>query len=851
MEIRLARHYGYCFGVQRALDMVHSALKDGPFPVWTLGPIIHNPTAVKELTEMGAMPVSSPREVTAGTLVQRSHGTTKEEAALIPASVRALDATCPFVQRAQKKAEECAGKGMAVVLVGDKDHPETRAIMSHAGKEAVCVRDAGELRDILDWLAGREVALLAQTTSRRAEVEKTVAELKKAGISVHSSNTICTATQKRQDATMELAKECQVVLVVGGRTSANTRQLLEIARQCGAEAYLVESAKEVQAAWFVGKSRVGIAAGASTPDRVIKEVVGKVEELEKPNCEMEPEKEKGPETPSEPESQPESEETEALEVAPLDRKEEEPQPETEEVPDEVPEEAAEEAACEGPQEELQETEAMGKSAEDLYAETFKSLEEGQIVQGKVVSVDDNGALVDVGAKSEGLIPASEFQRKGAFATPPLSPGDEIMVCVQSSDPGDGILRLSKRRADEEAAWRKVEEAHEEGSIVEAPVVQEVKGGLVVDVGLRGFVPASQVERGYVNDLSKYVGNTLTMKVLELDRNKNRVVLSQRIVLEEEHERLCAETWATIAEGQVRRGVVKGITDFGVFIDLGGVDGLLHISELSWGRVKHPSEVVKEGEEIDAKVLRVDREKGKISLGRKQVLPDPWETAEAKYPVDSVLEGEVTRTAPFGAFVQLEPGVEGLVHISEIADRHITKPEEEVNAGDRVFVRVLRVRQNERRVSLSIRQADQIVLPEPEPEAEPEVEADAVLEVVHDPVPEVEPEAASDVVPDEACDAAPEQEPEVEVDAAPEVTSEAAPVVEPEVEPGVEADEVPVQEPETEPAAAPDVTPEVEPTAEPEAVPDEEGTELAKLESETAVEGTCQAEISEETPPENQ
>jgi 4-hydroxy-3-methylbut-2-enyl diphosphate reductase len=323
-----------------------------------------------------------------------------------------------------------------------------------------------------------------------------------------------------------------------------------------------------------------------------------------------------------------------------------------------------------------------------------------------VSIDENGALIDVGAKSEGTIPASELQRKGAFPQEPLVPGQEIMVYVMSSDSGDGGLRLSRRRAEEEVSWQNLEEAFKDGRVIEAPVAQEVKGGLVVDVGLRGFVPASQVERGYVNDLSRYVGRNLRLKVLELDRSKNRVVLSQRVVLESEHDSLCQETWATIAEGQVRRGTVKGITDFGVFVDLGGVDGLLHISELAWGRVKHPSEAVHEGEEIDVKVLRVDKEKGKISLGRKQVLPDPWEGVEAKYPVGAVIEGEVTRTAPFGAFVQIEPGVEGLVHISEVSNQHITKPEEAVNSGDKVQVKVLRVRAEERRISLSIKQAEQ-------------------------------------------------------------------------------------------------------------------------------------------------
>lgn len=668
-EIKLARFRGYCFGVRRAIDMVERALDEGPYPIWTLGPVIHNPAVVQSLLERGVRMARTPEEAREGTLVLRTHGTTLEEMRRLP-DVRIVDATCPFVLRAQKKAKEFTASGKIVLLVGDREHPEVRSILSHAGAGALCVRDASELDQAVKNLEGRPVAVIAQTTARKDEVEKVINELKKRGISVELANTICTATEERQMATLELAKECDLVLVVGGRTSANTNQLLRIARENGAEAYLVESADDVLPGWLSGKRRVGVAAGASTPDRVIKEVVGKVEELQKSNQEDKPEE--------------------------LREKEE-----------------SGSAANQGgktPESEQGEVGVAGdRTAKELYDQSFKTLQEGQIVRGRVVSVDDNGVLVDVGYKSEGLIPASELQRKGAFQPEKLSPGDEIMVYVLSADSGEGGLRLSKRKADEELAWRRLEEAYREKTIIEAPVVQEVKGGLVVDVGLRGFVPASQVERGYVNDLSKYVGKTLRMKVLELDRSKNRVILSQRVVLEEEHERLCQETWATIAEGQVRRGVVKGITDFGVFVDLGGVDGLLHISELSWGRVKHPSEVVKEGQEIEVKVLRVDKEKGKISLGRKQVLPDPWDSVENKYPVGSVVEGEVTRTAPFGAFVELEPGVEGLVHISEISSKHITKPEEEVNAGDRVMVKVLRVRPEERKISLSIKQADQTLL----------------------------------------------------------------------------------------------------------------------------------------------
>lgn len=659
MEIKLARSIGYCFGVRRAIELVEKAIREGPHPVWTLGPLIHNPVVVSDLATKGAHMAADPADISGGTLVLRTHGTTAEERAKVDGRAdRCLDATCPFVARAQREAEKFASSGHLVVIVGDKDHPEVKAILSYAGSSGISIRDEDEARASIPRLHGHRVAVIAQTTSRRDLVEKVINLFESAGISVDSANTICTATVERQEATRELARESDLLLVVGGRTSANTRQLLKIAQENCKEAYLVETADDVMPQWLCGKRRVGVAAGASTPDRVIKEVVGKVEELEKA------------------------------------------------VHEEKPEELRNEGSENASPSAVAEEEKNAAEAREMYNESFAAFQEGQIIKGRVVSVDENGALVDVGLKSEGTIPASELFRKGAAVQENLSPGDEIMVYVLSADPGEGGLRLSKRRADEELAWRRLEEAFREGKVVEAPVTQEVKGGLVVDVGLRGFVPASQVERGYVADLSKYVGQTLRMKVLELDRSKNRVILSQRVVLEEEHERLCQETWATVAEGQVRRGVVKGITDFGVFVDIGGVDGLLHISELSWGRVKHPSEVLHEGDEIEVKVLRVDKEKGRISLGRKQVLPDPWTGVENRYPVGAVVEGEVTRTAPFGAFVQLEPGVEGLVHISEISSRHIAKPEEELNAGDKVRVKVLRVRPEERKISLSIKQADQ-------------------------------------------------------------------------------------------------------------------------------------------------
>lgn len=662
-EIRFARAMGYCPGVENALRKVREALASGPHPIFTLGPLIHNEQVTGELEKEGVRAIEDLSPVEGGTVILRSHGTPVEE--VLEAEKRAsvvVDATCPFVAKAQEAALAFAKEGRQVFVVGDENHPEVKAILARAGRHARAVTSVADLAGIE---VSPRVGVLAQTTVRERDFLEVVSALKERAGDVVEASTICPATRQRQEATLELAAQSDLVLVVGAKTSANCRQLLKIARETGTDAYLVGTAGEIRSSWLRGRKVVGITSGASTPDRIVKEVAGKLEEMEKELRREEREQEETPTPPSR-----------ELEEAAETR---ESAQETPELPREIP------------------------GGEEMLHQ-FPEIRQGDIIKGTVVSVDENGALVDVGLKSEGFIPAGEISRRGV-PEQEVKAGDEISVYVLSVDSGEGGLRLSKRRADEELAWQRLENARVEGKTIEAPVIQEVKGGLVVDVGVRGFVPASQVERGYVSDLKKYVGKTLRMKVLELDRRKNRVILSQRVVLEEEHERLKQETWATIAEGQVRHGVVKGVTDFGVFVDLGGVDGLLHISELAWGRVRHPSEVVKEGDEIDVMVLRVDKEKGKISLGRKQVLPDPWDQAESKYPAGSVVTGTVTRIAPFGAFVELEPGVEGLVHISELSFERVTRPEDVVKVGDTVRARVLRVRPAERRIALSIKEAD--------------------------------------------------------------------------------------------------------------------------------------------------
>lgn len=339
-----------------------------------------------------------------------------------------------------------------------------------------------------------------------------------------------------------------------------------------------------------------------------------------------------------------------------------------------------------------------------------------IISGKVVQIGTDEVLVDIGYKSEGRIPLNEMglkpnqEPKDAFALE-----QDIDVWVLKVDDAEGNVVLSKRRADAQKAWAELEQLYAEGKPITAEVTQVVKGGLLVDLGVRGFIPASHVSRNYVDDLEKYVGQTLELKIIELDRQKNNVVLSRKDLLEEEYQKAKEEIFNTLEEGSVVDGVVRRITDFGAFVDIGGgVEGLLHVSEMAHSRVKHPSDVVSEGDQVKVMVLGLDKEAERISLGLKQTLPDPWDTIEERYQVGDQVSGIVTRTVDFGAFVKLEDGVEGLIHISQLAHRHVAKTDEVVKSGDEVEAKVISLDPEARRIGLSIREL------EPKPEVKKEV-----------------------------------------------------------------------------------------------------------------------------------
>ncbi|HHW10372.1 MAG TPA: 30S ribosomal protein S1 [Firmicutes bacterium] len=341
-----------------------------------------------------------------------------------------------------------------------------------------------------------------------------------------------------------------------------------------------------------------------------------------------------------------------------------------------------------------------------YAETFVTLEPGSIVKGRVVQINNDEVMVDVGYKTEGRIPLHELGLK-AGQTPQdiLAVGDDVHVYIVKIEDAEGNVLLSKRRADIRLVWDKLEQMYRESQTLEAKVTERVKGGLLVDVGVRGFLPASHVARNYIENLDKFVGETLRLKIIEIDKQRNNVVLSRKVVLEEEYLAAKEKVFSSLKEGMITEGVVKRITDFGAFVDIGsGVEGLLHVSEMAWSRVNHPADVVKEGQVIKVMVLNIDKEHERISLSLKETLPDPWDTVSNRYVVGEIVEGEVTRVVDFGAFVKLEDGIEGLVHISQMAEQHVTNPNEVVKPGDKVQVKIVSLDERARRIGLSIREA---------------------------------------------------------------------------------------------------------------------------------------------------
>jgi small subunit ribosomal protein S1 len=481
-----------------------------------------------------------------------------------------------------------------------------------------------------------------------------------------------------------------------------------------------------------------------------------------------------------------------------------------------------------------------------YDATMQPFEEGEVVTGHVVRIDKDEVLVDIGYKSEGVIPAGELSiRKSVDPREEVELGEEVDAIVLTKEDQDGRLIMSKKRARFEKAWRRIEAAAESGQPVEGNVIEVVKGGLIIDLGVRGFLPASLVDIRRVPNLDEYMGTKIETKVIELNRSRNNVVLSRRAVLEEERKEVRQQILDRLQPGLVVEGQISNIVDFGAFVDLDGIDGLIHISELSWSHVNHPSEILNIGDTVQVKVLDIDRERQRISLGLKQTQEDPWQRIVDTYNIGDELEGTVTKVVTFGAFVEILDGVEGLVHISELAAHHVESPREIVHPGDEIRVKILEIDSERRRLSLSAKRVEDQILPLPRadaPPAQPAGEAESAVEAAAQV--EVEPESAAEATVSEP---EPAGEAESVAEAAPEAGVEPESAAEvPAAEPELVVETVP--EAEVEPEAAAEAQPS-EPESAAEAAPaevePESAAEVPAAEPELAVEAEPEAEVEPE------
>jgi len=665
-EIKLAKTAGFCFGVNRAVDLVYSMLGEGK-KVYTLGPIIHNPQVVADLEKRGVVIVEEIGEVPQGAvIVVRTHGV---PAAVIQAiqdkGLECCDATCPFVSKIHKIVAKQSERGDIVLIAGDPVHPEVRGIRGHCPGESYVFNSVGQLEELLHThpeFSHKSISAVAQTTFNIKVWENCVKKLNLVCTNATVFDTICNATQERQEDAIALSHTCSAMVIIGGRQSSNTAKLRDVcARNC--PTFLIETAKELSGIDFSSYSSIGVTAGASTPAGIIKEVLETMSELLNENPELVEEK---------------------AETA-------------------VP---AEEAAAEQP---AQEEAPAEKSFDEMsFSEaleaSLQSMNTDQKVKGTVVGMSPSEIQVDIGRKHAGYIPLDEFS-----ADPTVNPlevvkvGDVLDLIIMKTNDAEGTVMLSKKRFDAIKAWDDVVKASEDESVLEGVVTDVIKGGVLASTnGVRVFIPASLATASRGEPLEGLLHQHVKFRIIEVNKSRRRAVGSIRAVLKEERKAAEDAFWAQAEVGQVYTGTVRTIVSYGAFVDIGGVDGMVHISELSWNRIKNPSEVVSVGDQIEVYIKALDPEKRKISLGYKKVEDNPWEILRRDYPIGSEVTAKVVGMTAFGAFAQIIPGIDGLIHISQIADHRIEKPQDVLSIGEEVRVKITDIDFDKKRVSLSIR-----------------------------------------------------------------------------------------------------------------------------------------------------
>ncbi|MGI5977113.1 MAG: bifunctional 4-hydroxy-3-methylbut-2-enyl diphosphate reductase/30S ribosomal protein S1 [Candidatus Limivicinus sp.] len=660
-EIRLAKSAGFCFGVSRSVDMAEKLIEDSGSCL-SLGQLIHNEDVVNSLRARGMRVIESASEAGKGDCVLiRAHGVPKrvyDELEQRGAVIK--DATCPRVKAIHKIVNKAAADGRFVIVIGMRKHPEVEAICGWCAEHVVLENPA----ETEVWLNENQlfwtkpITVVVQTTQTRSNFTECCEIIKKRCTNTEISDTICYATSTRQEEAAVLSSQCDAMVVIGGRHSANSVHLAQICAEHCSNVQFIERSDELDLDRLKDAGVVGLTAGASTPSWIIKEVSKKMSDEVK----------------------------------------------VEETKDE-----------------------KEKSFDEMLEETLKTIYNGDKVTGTVVAITGTEISVDLGTKYSGFIPTTEFTDDGIKVEDAVKVGDTIEAIVVRVNDVEGTAQLSKKRLDAAKLWNDIEAAVDDGTVMEGVVNEVNKGGVVANIkGIRVFIPASQTDLPRDADLSQLLKKTVRLKITEVNKARKRVVGSIRRVAQAERRARIEAIWNEIEIGKEYHGVVKSLTSYGAFVDIGGIDGMAHVSELSWKRIHQPSDVVSVGDELDVYVINFDKEKRRISLGCKRPEDNPWNIFAAKYNVGDVASVKIVKLMPFGAFAEVVEGVDGLIHISQIANRRIGKPEDVLTVGDVVDAKITAIDDEKHKISLSIRALSEPEVPERTYEPEPEDTAESAL-----------------------------------------------------------------------------------------------------------------------------
>lgn len=629
-EVILAKNAGFCFGVQRAVEEAIRIQKEENARIYTLGPLIHNNDVVKFLEENNIFSVELDDidKLNEGDIIViRSHGVSEEVLSILSEKkLKVTDATCPFVTNIQKKVKKYSQEGYHIVILGDKNHPEVIGINGWCNNSAIISKDGNLESDI-----PKKVCVVSQTTEKIKNWENLIKNLSTKVKELLAFNTICAATEVRQKSANEISKDVDSMIIIGGKNSSNTAKLYQIAKDNCDNTIHIENAKELPKDFINNSKKIGVTAGASTPDWIIREVLD-IMNTENNNVE-----------------------------------------------DQL----------------------------SLMNELDKRFVIGDEVEGEILSKTRDSILVSlVGYKCDGIIAFNELSAKEdpIEVAEKLNVGDVIKAKVIKLQNSDGYVVLSRLEYEREEAYKELEELFNEGKTFEVTIKEVKEKGLVANYkGVRVFIPASQIDTKFTEDKSEYQNKTLEVKLIDLSLKKpTKIVASRRILLEAAKNEHDSKVWESFNLGDVLKGEVKRFTKFGAFVEINGIDGLLHLSQISWNHIKNIEDVLKEGQIVDVKIIGLDKESKKLSLSMKELIAKPWDNVKEKYPEDSIVLGKVVRLNDFGAFVELEPGVDGLVHISKISHNRIEHPSEALKIGEEIKAKILSVDEEKKRISLSIK-----------------------------------------------------------------------------------------------------------------------------------------------------